>query len=230
MRQFLQEGEAFGFIIFDLKMLSKMQTNDKIDVQFTNSFLQIFEKSFISNFGYYLMHSIQKGLTSAATYTANLGFTLFMLLLEKNNLNESDDVIEIEKKRNKSISGKCNNKIVIFGSNEYETILNDLTYTYKEAIEILQNNYSINTIIEHLTETFETNFIDFILTNEEENNELLKRQIDNIFKNISNERTQLRKNIITQRVGGKEKHNDLENTFPKDWYVVDCDAAHIYDI
>jgi hypothetical protein len=121
MRQFLQEGEAFGFFIFDSRELRNLNSANKTEIELTNNFFQVLEENFMETFHLQLMHSMQKALTSAAKYTADLGFTLFMILLYKNNLRESDDELFISNRMNRTRDGIEMSKSKKFGSESYET-------------------------------------------------------------------------------------------------------------
>jgi hypothetical protein len=50
MRQFLQEAEALGFIVFDSEKLHRLLANKEYVGQLTNLIVDVFTDGFIENF------------------------------------------------------------------------------------------------------------------------------------------------------------------------------------
>jgi hypothetical protein len=174
---------------------------------------------------------MQKAIYSSATYVRNLGFSLFMSLLYAKNLNQSCENICIEKKMNKKILGKSSNKILTFGNNEYQQYIKKCyDETYRNCIDVIIKNYQINDIIECFENTCINKTLTFLPSIQERKNEALLIKIANFNALVENERKLLKEKIIKQRVINPIKHNDLENCFPKYWYIEDCEACHIFDI
>lgn len=232
IRQFLQVGEALGVFALDHEKLGKIRTGHFLEGDLTIEFMNVLNDNFIKDFGATLLKVMQRALFSGVRHIRNLGYTIFLCLLQENKIVFTDSDLRIEKIANRSKNGKTRNKYLEFGSSEYLWYIGQCyseKKTYVGAIKSVKQKYQFTDIIESLSRALSNSDTYFILSNETYDRS--RRVIEEYFLRVDNKRMLLRKQIINQRLANKEEYcNDLENTFPEKWYTKDCEAAHIFDI
>lgn len=239
LSQFFQVGDAFGFWFLDPseKLDDERMINKKNKIKYTYEFNEIISESFEKNFNLFLVKCMQKALLQSKDYICNLGFSLFTCCVIDNVKKSYNFYInkKIYFKRIKTLKIIKNYKSEGYeiASNGWFDYVNQITKeTYRGSLDSIKNDFSNENLINTLIYTIKNKQLEMILSDAEFNNETFHSNYIDICKLIDDSRTKLRKNILEKRIKNENiiKYNDLEYTFPNEWYVKDCEAAHIYDV
>lgn len=229
IRQALQEGDAFGFVIYDD---SKSTKNIK-QFQLLKNINEIFNKDFEDSFHNLLCKIMCKAFISKNTWVKNLGFTMFLTYLYSNKIDGVCANYQITKwvaRKTPSKGNEENFKYIIFGEKDYVKHIEETYHdTYKKACDILNNKFEFNSLIDmlHLHSMDQNKIFELLLTKDEKLSIEKEITFKNVVKEINNERVKLRKAIIENR--WKQKiGNDLD--LNEKWNAINCDAAHIFEI
>lgn len=232
MRQFLQVGEALGFFALDHGKLGRIRVGEFFSGDLTIEFANVLSDNFIADFGNTLLKATQRALFSGVKHIRNLGYSIFLCLLRENQISFRENRIRIQKIANRTKNGETRTKYLDFGSDEYESYIEQCykeKKTYVGAIKAIMSKYSFLDILSSLELALEGEDTHFVLSSDTYDD--VRNVIEEYFLRVDNKRTELRKEIIAKRLKEDNEYcNDLENTFPEKWYVKDCEAAHIFDI
>lgn len=233
IRQFLQESSALSYIAYS--------SGDKIeDGVFFNCAPRLFllRKNEISEHIFFL---IVRSVTSLISYEKNMGYSLFICWLIKQNdfhsLNIKHQVFPIQLSKVTRTAWGCEikeEKVIEYINHFYGKKTNKYgrgKNTYIEAIKELEKRYSFDKLVDMLDKYINNPksiemFDEFEKEKYDFENEYLKycREIDSL-------RSKIRENAKSLRVDKEnEKYSDLENSPTNKTYFQSLEACHIFDI
>lgn len=234
LRQFLQEGSAFGIIIYS--------PGDKL---INESSFHISSKiaNLINNFRweFLILSTIKNSIFSQAPHIRNFGLSMFYAYVinkDENILYEMSTVVEFKWARTKAKNKAFHSRNLQAKENGRKIY----QQTYKGLVKYLNSIFNFDFVINDLFETIvgipiEYNTEDYLISEKEfiyepftnrEKMEDYNKNINSAKRLLDSERGKLRNELILYRAKNKKRYCDIE--LDDEPFLENTEAAHIFPI
>jgi hypothetical protein len=177
-----------------------------------------------------------KSVSSNIYFEKNLGYSLFLSLLDEYNdsiFDKFSNHILVPRTKKTFTQNFLNKKetkeFIKHIKGEKTKTYGNGKRTYLRAIEKLKV-YGLEKIFDaiynYIIEPSKLEFIDYI----DDNNQKLHNQLLIVYQQLMKKRLNLRKEILKQRVGDLEIYSDLNFSPPNNTQISLLKACHIYDV